>query len=115
MVSTKNAAKVTLSLPIIMIKRSKDVFGCFMQLVFFGMGLFQWYAVICFATDVLGWGILASGLVFALLAFFPFIGSVAGMIAAIYAWHWPWWIAFPVFFWYLILAFVMATYEKFKR
>ena len=72
----------------------KNLFGALGVLgyiVYFGIGLFQLAAIYGFLEDYWGWPFLLSAIGGLIVAYIPIIGSICGVLGAIYVWRWEVW------------------------
>lgn len=64
----------------------------------FLIALVQMAGLIAYFHQYLGWGLLPTALVALLMTLLvPIAATILGFMGAIYAWAWPWWLAFLVF------------------
>ncbi len=94
----------------------KGIGGCAIQIVWFGIGCAQLFAIMDFAALHWGLGSFISFIVGLLLAYIPIVGTGCGICGAVYAWGWSWWAACLLYLWpYPLFALVMlfaAVSEK---
>lgn len=86
----------------------KNLFGALGVLgyiVYFGIGLFQLAAIYGFLEDYWGWPFLLSAIGGLIVAYIPIIGSICGVLGAIYVWRWEVWQAILLFCWPIIFMF----------
>lgn len=91
-----------------------------------GCGLFSflwlasWILQFCAIVSGIKVGFGAHGLAATILAFVvaffiagvPFLGTIAGLIGAVYGWHWSFASAILLFFWPFILPLVFAALRR---
>lgn len=75
---------------------------------YIAMGIVQFMATYAFFRGHWDWGFLMAGLASFFLAYFPLVGSICGMIGAMYVWHWAWWQAGLLFSWWPVLYVSMV-------
>ncbi len=64
----------------------------------FLVALVQMAGLLAYFHVHLGWGLLPTAiLAFAMTLLVPIAATIFGFMGAIYAWAWPWWLAFLVF------------------
>jgi MFS family permease len=68
------------------------------------MGFVQWLAISFFFSDYLGWYAFIAGIVGFVVAGIPIVGAICGFIGATAVWHWEWWQAGLLFFWYPVFV-----------
>ena len=69
-----------------------------LTLLRFVIALVQMAGLIAYFHQHLDWGLLPTALVALLLTLLvPIAATIFGFMGAIYAWAWPWWLAFLVF------------------
>jgi hypothetical protein len=68
------------------------------------LGLLQLAAIMAELVDALGLHWLIAAPAAALLASFPFVGTILGMLGAIRVWGWEWWQAGLLFFGWLAVV-----------
>ena len=70
----------------------------FLSLLRFLIALVQMAGLLAYFHQHLGWGLLPTALLaLALTLLVPIAATIFGFMGAIYAWAWPWWLAFLVF------------------
>mgnify|MGYP007026933771 CR=1 FL=1 len=70
----------------------------FLSVLRFLVALVQMAGLLAYFHVHLGWGLLPTALLaFAMTLFVPIAATIFGFMGAIYAWAWPWWLAFLVF------------------
>lgn len=70
----------------------------FLSVLRFLVALVQMAGLLAYFHIHLGWGLLPTAiLAFAMTLFVPIAATIFGFMGAIYAWAWPWWLAFLVF------------------
>jgi len=73
-----------------------------MQLIgfvlFLALGLFQLAATYAGLVDWLGVPWLLAVLLSVFIGWMPLVGTVLGVLGAVYVWHWAWWQAVLLFF-----------------
>lgn len=86
----------------------KNLFGTLGVLgyiVYLGIGLFQLAAIYSFLEDYWGWPFLLSAIGGLIVAYIPVLGSICGVLGAIYVWRWEVWQAILLFCWPIIFMF----------
>lgn len=79
-----------------------------MMIGFWVMGTVQLFATYDFFRYHWHWHWLLSVLVTGVLGYFPFLGSISGSLGAIYVWHWVWWKAGLLFYWWPCIFLVSS-------
>lgn len=70
----------------------------FLSVLRFLVALVQMAGLLAYFHIHLGWDLLPTAiLAFAMTLFVPIAATIFGFMGAIYAWAWPWWLAFLVF------------------
>jgi len=70
----------------------------FLSVLRFLVALVQMAGLLAYFHVHLGWGLLpTAALAFAMTLLVPIAATIFGFMGAIYAWGWPWWLAFLVF------------------
>lgn len=70
----------------------------FLSVLRFLVALVQMAGLLAYFHVHLGWGLLPTAvLAFAMTLLVPIAATIFGFMGAIYAWGWPWWLAFLVF------------------
>jgi len=75
------------------------------------LGILQLAAVYAFLHDYWGWNFFLAFFVGLLLAYAPVIGTICGIIGAIYVWHWAWWQAGLLFLWWVPLLIIISIFS----
>lgn len=73
------------------------------------MGIVQFFATIAGLHEWLGFHWILVGILSALLAWLPLVGSIIGMFGAVSAWGWSWLAAFALFFGWMIVPLIIAV------
>ena len=77
---------------------------------YIGMGVVQWLATYSFFRNYWDWHWIFAFPAAMAAAYTPLLGSVCGTISAIRVWHWEWWQAVLLFFWFPVLYItIMGT------
>jgi len=70
----------------------------FLSVLRFLIALVQMAGLIAYFHQYLDWGLLPTAVVALLLTMLvPIAATILGFMGAVYAWAWPWWLAFLVF------------------
>lgn len=93
----------------------KFTLSTFLSIGFFLMGAVQLFATWDFLTGYWGWPSFFAGIAGFILAGIPLVGSVCGFIGALKVWHWEWWQAGLLFFWWPALALLSGAAEFFAN
>lgn len=86
----------------------KIVFKVSAVLGFFALGLIQLAAIYTFFADYWGWWFIFAAAAALFIAYTPFLGAIAGTIAAHVIWGWSLLGAFLLFFWPLAIYFAFT-------
>lgn len=80
--------------------------GSIFILGYIGVGLVQLAAIYDFFREGWQWWGIPSGIASTFIAYIPLIGNIAGFYSAYTIWEWPFWGAFLLFFWPIVLMLV---------
>ncbi|MGK4231501.1 hypothetical protein ACK2MR_10165 [Providencia hangzhouensis] len=87
--------------------------------VYWVLNIIQVIAVIAGFHEWLGWNIVISIILAAIIGWFPLIGTFMGVMGAVEGWGWEYWQAILLFIWPLILVFFFGALstvtDKFSR
>jgi hypothetical protein len=82
--------------------------GGLLKLVYFLVGVLQFAAIMSAAHVWWGLGTIWSIVVAAILAYIPFVGTVAGILGAHTGWGWGWPASLLLFLWPYVLVLALA-------
>lgn len=78
----------------------------FFYIGYFVVGIAQFFAIWDGLNIYLGWGFL-DFIIACLLTYIPLVGSILGVMGAMDAWHWNFWQAMSLFFWWVPVGGLM--------
>lgn len=84
-------------------------------ILFLAVGLVQVFAIVDGLERWLDLSRGAAWVAALFLGYFPAVGSILGFFSAMNIWHWHWFYAFLLFFWWVILFGVVYVLMQFDR
>ena len=85
--------------------------GCLAQIIYLGMGLVQFAAIVSGIEDWWGWPKLISLFVALPIAYIPILGTIVGIMGAIKSFSWTPLFAITLFCWPYVLYFFGSSAE----
>lgn len=82
----------------------------FIGIAYFVIGLVQLAAIAAGIDYGMGIGGILSFIVAGFLTYIPVVGSLLGVYGAYHEWHWGFWQATALFFWYVPVIILMGGF-----
>ena len=87
----------------------------FFGIAYFVVGIAQLFAILDGIGYALGVGGVLSFIIAIFVTYIPLLGSALGVYGAVNAWDWSIWQAAGLFFWYVPVVIIFATFDGFSR
>jgi hypothetical protein len=86
----------------------KNIAAAVFPVAYFLLGLYQLGATYAGLSEWLGWHWIIAAPLSAILAYFPLLGTISGVMGAHYGWHWGWGASFALFFGPMLLILFLG-------